>query len=408
MEVSNRHAAYPAAGFGPVLDYSWERGFVLQARFYACLSRHVKKNPMLAPESIDRCLPGMHTVTMSDASAVSKHAAEGGRARAESLSSDERREIARQAAIARWGDRPDRLPRETHDGIIKVLDIEIPCGVLEDGTRIFSTRGVNRVLGSTTTGASKHKESGARQLPYILASDAVRPFISNELMARLSFPREYQPKHGGRSAHGHEAVLLPELCGAILDAAKASKLGKRQERIVRTAEILIRGFARVGIIALVDEATGYQDRRPIDELRKILEAYVVEELRPWMKTFPDEYFRQIYRVHNWDYKGGTTKRSPYVGKFTNRYIYEPLPPGVLEELRKRNPVTEKGYRRHKHFQHLTVDTGIPHLDKQITAVTTILKVSDNKRDYEDNFARAFAKVYQHRLPLVLDDRGKTK
>jgi hypothetical protein len=350
----------------------------------------------------------MHNVRMSDESNVSKYAAEGGKARAEKLCPEDRQDIARQAALARWGNRPGRLPRETHDGIIKVLDIEIPCGVLEDGTRIFSTRGVSRVLGSTTTGAGTYKTSGAPKLPYILGTEAVRPFISNELMARLNFPREYQPKHGGRSAHGHEATLLPELCGAILDAAKASKLGKRQERIVRTAEILIRGFARVGIIALVDEATGYQDNRPIDELRRILEAYIVEELRPWVKTFPDEYFKQIYRVHGWDFKGGTTKRTPYVGKFTNKYIYEPLPPGVLEELRKHNPVTEKGYRRHKHFQHLTADTGVPHLDKQITAVTTILKVSDDKRDYEDNFARAFAKVYQHKLPLVLDDKGRPR
>jgi hypothetical protein len=192
----------------------------------------------------------------------------------------------------------------------------------------------------------------------------------------------------------------------ILDAKEAGKLGKRQERIARTAKILNRSFAKVGVIALVDEATGYQDRRPADELRRILEAYVAEELRPWLKTFPDEFFRQIYRVQGWEYKVGSVKRTPYVGKLINKYIYKQLPPGVLDELRRLNPLTDKGYRRHKHFQLLTADTGSPHLDKQITATTTILKVSDDKRDFEDNFAKAYGRYYQHKLPLKLDPKDK--
>jgi hypothetical protein len=333
---------------------------------------------------------------------------QGGKARAEKLSPGEREQIARNAALARWSSTPGKLPCETHEGIIKVLDVDIACGVLEDGTRIFSTRGVNRALGSRTTGAPKHGKNGARQLPYVLAHESIKPFISSELMARLNFPREYRPKHGGRTAFGYEATLLPDLCAAILDAQEAGKLGKRQAKIVRTAKILNRAFAKLGIIALVDEATGYQDKRPIVELQRILEAYISEELRPWIKTFPAEFFRQIYRIQRWEYRSGSSKRTPFVGKLINKYIYEPLPPGVLEELRKRNPLTEKGYRRHKHFQFLTADTGSPHLDRQLTAVTTLLKVSEDKQDFEDYFNRVFAEHYQHRLPLKLgEEKPKT-
>jgi hypothetical protein len=39
---------------------------------------------------------------------------------------------------------------------------------------------------------------------------------------------------------------------------------------------LLRGFARVGIIALVDEATGFQRDRTKDALSKILEAYIAK------------------------------------------------------------------------------------------------------------------------------------
>ena len=201
-------------------------------------------------------------------------------------------------------------------------------------------------------------------------------------------------------------MLLPMVCEVYLrfrdDCIKHKRGYGPQKHIIEACDILMRGLARVGIIALVDEATGYQADRARDELSRILQAYIAEELRPWIKTFPNEFFRQIYRIHGWELKPGSNHRPSYVGKFINRYIYQELPPGVLEELRNRNPITDRGYRKHKHFQLLTADTGSPHLDRQITAVTMIMKVSDSKSDYEQKFQRAFAKEYQERLPLVVE------
>ena len=144
-------------------------------------------------------------------------------------------------------------------------------------------------------------------------------------------------------------------------------------------------------------------KRAKDELCKILAHYIAEELLPWVRTFPDEFFRQVYRLNGWGYRPGTTKRTPQVGKLINKYVYEQLPKGVLDELRRRNPVTEKGYRKHKHFQFLTVDTGHPHLDRQITVVTTLMRISSTKQEFEDLFAKAFPNgCEQLRLPLVID------
>jgi len=222
-------------------------------------------------------------------------------------------------------------------------------------------------------------------------------------MVRLISPLQYRPKHGGRTAFGYEAMLLPAVCEAILDADKAGSLRSSQAYLADMANVLLRGFARVGVIALVDEATGYQDERPRLELSKILEAYISAELMPWTKRFPDEFFRQLYRLQGWEYTPGSAKRTPYVGKLINKYIYGQLPPGVLDELRKKNPVTESGYRRHKHFQFLTSDTGNPHLDRQVTAVSTIMRISDDKYQFERNFDKAFPiKGIQQKLPLVID------
>jgi hypothetical protein len=175
--------------------------------------------------------------------------------------------------------------------------------------------------------------------------------------------------------------------------------------MAEVADLLIRGFARVGVIALVDEATGYQEERAKDELAKILEAYVQEEYRPWTRMFPEEFFRQIYRVHSWPYKPGNAKRTPFVGHLINKCVYGQLPSGVLEELRRLNPVSESGWRKRKHFQHLTADTGNEHLDRQITSLITLMRISDSRKELEHNFAKAFSRhpvPLQQRLALTID------
>jgi len=121
--------------------------------------------------------------------------------------------------------------------------------------------------------------------------------------------------------------------------------------------------------------------------------------------FPEEFFRQIYRIHSWPYKPGNAKRTPLVGHLINKYVYGQLPPGVLEELRRLNPVCESGWRKRKHFQYLTADTGNEHLDRQITSVITLMRISDGRKELEHNFAKAFGQKpvpLQHRLPLTID------
>lgn len=204
-------------------------------------------------------------------------ASQGGKARAQSMSPEARKESARSAALARWEKASINsiFPRETHGGVLRIGELEIPCGVLSNGLRVLSTRGVSRAMGSTRTG-TKGDSDGAPQLPNFLASDGVKPFISAELLARLQAPVIYHPKHGGRTAYGYEARILPDVCEVILDAKVAGTLKESQGKLADAALILIRALAKVGIIALVDEATGYQADRARDELQLILESYVVE------------------------------------------------------------------------------------------------------------------------------------
>jgi len=152
------------------------------------------------------------------------------------------------------------------------------------------------------------------------------------------------------------------------------------------------GLAHVGIIALVDEATGYQEVRDRLALQKILERYISKELLPWTKRFPDEFYEQLFKLRSWQYSGMSIKRPSYVGKLTNDLIYQRLAPGVLEVLRKVTPRDYKGRTKHRFHQHLTADVGNPELDKHLHAVIALMKATTTWKVFYRLIQRAFPKV----------------
>lgn len=206
----------------------------------------------------------------------------------------------------------------------------------------------------------------------------------------------------------YDALALPELCEVMLKvrdyaAQNNIELGARQKAVIAEADILIRSLAKVGIIALIDEATGYQHEREKDELQKILKAYIAEELLPWQKRFPDVFYQELFRLNGWDYTVRGIKRRPgIIGKWTNKLIYEQLPPGVLDELKRRTP---KSARLH---QSLTADIGQPELAAQITQVVTIFRLSDNMGQMWSNFNKLQSRqAGQLELPFEFDENGHT-
>lgn len=330
------------------------------------------------------------------AEALSKRGAQkGGIVRAERLDSETRREIAVRAAAARWGD----VQVAHYTGKLQIGDLTLSCAVLEDETRLLSQSTVLQSLARNPEKSRRSQGDSPVRAPFLHANN-LQPYITEELRG-LDQPIPYRVAGESGRAWGYRAQMLPLVCDVYLAARRAGVLLQMQEPTARAAEILLSGLARVGITALVDEATGFQEKRARDELQLILEKYVHAELRPWMKTFPDVFFEEIYRLQGWEFKPGTSKRTPQVGKLVNKYVYDQLPPGVHNELRRLNPRTDKGYRRHKHHQYLTADTGNKHLDRQISTVTTLMRIARDKSDFEDMFDRAFPPL-QPRLPLVVD------
>ena len=153
--------------------------------------------------------------------------------------------------------------------------------------------------------------------------------------------------------------------------------------------MLARGFARVGIISLVDEATGYQKVRRDRALADILEKFIEKKLRPWTRTFPDEFYEELCRLKGWSLDH-VERRPGIMGHLTNYIVYDRLAPGVLDELRRLNPrTTETGQRRHKHHQWLTADIGHPKLREHLIGVLALMRTAMVWREFEILLWRAF-------------------
>lgn len=301
-----------------------------------------------------------------------KGRAKGGVARAAALTAERRSEIARNAVAARWH---REIPRATHTGILIIGDAEIPCYVLENGERVLSTRGIMKSLRRTWRG----RKYAGTELPVFLEANNLKPFLPKELGPVLS-PKVFRTDTGV-IGEGFSAEILPIVCETYLAARDADKLTLPQLGVAKQCEILARGLARVGVIALVDEATGYQEVRDKIALQAILDAYLRKELAAWAKRFPDEFYEHIFRLRGWKWKGRSKNPPQVVASYTKDIVYARLAPQILEELERRNPI-DGGRRKGAHHQLLTDDVGHPALAQHLHAVVTLMRVSKNWNQFK--------------------------
>jgi hypothetical protein len=215
----------------------------------------------------------------------------------------------------------------------------------------------------------------------------IKPFIPDDLMTPLMSPMRYKMLSGG-NALGIDGMLVPRICEVLLDAHKKGKLRQRQQYLVDTAEILMRGFARVGIIALIDEATGYQEVRDRLALQAILDQYLRKEFAKWAKQLPLEFYQGIFRLRGWQWRGMKVNRPQIVAHYTTDLVYARLAPGLVKELGVRNPMINRGYRKHKNYQYLTEDIGLPALSQHLYAVNGLMRAAKTWDEFMDLMNKA--------------------
>lgn len=329
----------------------------------------------------------------------------GGKARAAKLTKERTREIASRAASARWS---KDVPAATYEGDLDIGGVQFRAAVIEYGgeaVRVISQTEFMRASGMYYSGyiAKQHREassgSGAAVLPMFLAQTSLKPFIDNDLDPLQFAPISYRSM-SGVAAKGIPAKAIPKICKVWIDAKHAGALKPKQTEIANALETIYHGLAETGIIALVDEATGYQYARPRRDLEEQLSKFLSDNLRAWVRTFPADYFKHLCRLRGVELRPDM-KLPQYFGKLTNNLIYRRIAPNLLKKLKERRD--ERGSKSNKLHSWLSEDIGLRGVLVHLGTVVGLMKIHTDYDSFETQLD-SIAPIYPEEPGLFDDPR----
>jgi hypothetical protein len=239
----------------------------------------------------------------------------------------------------------------------------------------------------------------------------IKPFVKTNLAIALERPIRFaRPGRGGKSVIGYDATILADICEAVLSAQQQGRLLGAGLLIAKRCEVLTRAFATVGIIALVDEATGYEEIRDRNALRHILDHYIRSDLAEWAKRFPDEFYENMFRLRGWHYRPLAVERPGVLGQLTVDIVYARLAPGMVAELQRVIQLNESGRRKHKFHQQLR-DVEHPALRQHVSNVTFLMKAAPNWKWFYEALQRSAPRSIAHlslfaAQPALRDDESE--
>lgn len=328
-------------------------------------------------------------------------ASKGGRARNSVLTDEEKSEIGRKAVQARWRKAGKEQPKDTSEqpavdrseeevsptpqmpfsmfrGHLTIGDVELECHVLNDLRRVLTQREMVRIL------------SGGRE-----SGDLGRYITRHPLYGADRTPGpmiQFVVSGAARSvAFGYEATVLIDICDRYLQARDLGLLRAGQMKLAAQAEIVIRACAKVGIIALIDEATGYQKVREKNALQLKLQAFVADEIQEWARVFPPSFWIELARIEGVRYD--PRSRPLRWGKYIMAFVYDAIDENVGAWLRSNNPNPRFLQNHHQWLKKF----GREKVVEQITKVVTIMQLCDNMQQFKAKFAHLF-----RRSPLQLE------
>jgi hypothetical protein len=383
---------------------------------YIRLTMRAIDDTMLAMPLIKTCVnSGDFRMNTTEASieekmSASRIASKGGKARAQKMTPAQRRENAQKAALARWGKAPDEeesgeleilaredLPVAKYKGTLPLMDLAIPCYVLDTGQRVIGRTSMTEMLTGIKGGGGFEKYIGVSPL---------KPFINleNVLEKMIAF-RLPEVEGLERHVRGLTDDLVIEVCQGFVRALEAGvqpdssfrPLTARQTEMAIKASMFLSACAKVGLTALIDEATGYQYDRARDALEIKLKAYLEDEMRKWERTFPNELWIEFGRLTNW--QGTVTHRPKYWGKLVMELIYEYLDPDVAQWLRENAPKPRHGQNYH---QWLSAQYGLRKLVELIWKVIGIASTCRNIAELKQKMAELHGRMpvqYTFYLPI---------
>jgi hypothetical protein len=302
----------------------------------------------------------------------------GGLARAKKLPKTRTTEIAKKAAVARWG------LKATHRGTFREdFGIDVDCYVLDDEkkTAVISQRGMGEVLGLGT---------GGSRLPNFVKREWITPYIGHELSEKLENPLVFQAPTLGTSqpptrTHGYDITIVIDLCKAIIKAEEDGKILPRQQNIAKQAHVIMSASAKAGIQGLVYKLAGYDATR--EDVVNAFKFFVREEAREYEKEFPDQLYRQWYRLYQLP---EPTKNKPWKFKhLTVDQVYKPLAKSSGKILQLAQTQRATGKERYKKLHQFLSEIGVKALRQHLGELIGIAKLSKDRVEYEKNVEKIF-------------------
>jgi len=269
----------------------------------------------------------------------------------------------------------DVIRRVIHSGPVRFGDVECEAVVLDNGARGFIQRQMMKAVGFS------EKKQSSRFLIFLAELSPKALIIMQNTGCQV-----VNPGHGNANFVSYE--IVPEICDAVIDAALDGVLHPQRRHLIAPCRKIQAALSRVGIVALIDEATGYQYRRESSALQDLFAKLIREHVSDWQRRFSPDFYEAIFALYGWKYQGHAHGIPAIVGKITLRYVYEAIfPAAIVAEIKAR----QKSERLH---QWLTNEGGLPLLEKQINALIVIAKTSFSPDDF---FARCEAVFFRRGL-----------
>ncbi len=270
-------------------------------------------------------------------------------------------------------------------GMLEIGNEEVGCYVLDDGRRVISRTGATDAL----TGGR-----GGGNLESYLRVEGLNRFLPDDLPGQMIEFTLEQVRN--KRVRGIEAETFLDICKAYGVARDAGALTtERQLVIAIRAGAFVAACSKLGLISLIDEATGYQYARAADALQFKLKLYLADEMRKWEKTFPDELWAEFGRLTHW--KGTANRRPKYWGRLVTDLVYTYLDPDVAEWL-KRNVPKPQGHQTF--HQWLNSQYGLRKLTEHLWMLIGMAAACQSMPELKDRMAERFGhKPYQYTLYL---------
>ena len=163
------------------------------------------------------------------------------------------------------------------------------------------------------------------------------------------------------------------------------KLTTRQQQMAVAASLFLSACAKVGLEALIDEATGYQYGGigcacgQVGGIPRAGHKEVGEDV-------PDELWAEFGRLTNW--KGQITKRPKYWGKLVMELIYEKLDADVAKWLKEHAPAPKHGQNYH---QWLSGQYGLKKLIEHIWMIVGMARTCETMIELRDRVNALYGK-----------------